>query len=351
MRDDHAPALVALAPHMPDEALAAADAMADETERARALAVIAPRVAEPGRAAAIERALAAARALEDPEERCEMLTALAGHDPAVAGEALAAARLIEDEEDARGHADALAPVLDGEETFEALRFALAAAAAIELGNYREAALSELEPRLPDALLPEAVSAALATFETGEREQLLAMVDEPRGAADEDEDEGEPAPPLPAGERAAALAAASAIEDAGDRSKALAKLCERSPAEERPRELTEALARVLDDAGSTLDSRGLANVVGRLAPQLPEALLPHAFAIASRIPRGRMRRRALDSLAVTAPAVSPPILHECFDIALRASVERLDVPRFVRPLLPIVDRLGQLDRGGVPWRPS
>ena len=176
-----------------------------------------------------------------------------------------------------------------------------------------------------------------------------MLDEPRGA--EEKKKGEAAPPLPAGERAAALAAASAIEHAGDRAQALADLCERIPADERPGELTDALARALDHAASTLRTRGLARAIGRLAPELPETLLPHAFEIASRIQRTRMRRRALEDLAATAPAVSPPVLHECFDIALRASVEHLDVPRFVRQLLPIVDRLGQLDGGGVPWRPS
>ncbi len=302
--NDRLVALAALAPHVPGEALAAADALADETERARALAVVATLAAEP---AAIERAIDAARALDDPEERCEMLSALAGHEPAVAGEALEAARAIEDEEDRADAVIALAPVLGGDETAEAFRFALAAVAEIEGAYEREEALTKLEPLLPDELLPDAVRAALAPVDAREREGLFTLLDEPR----------EP--------------------------ETATRTADGAPAAE--------LERRLDEAAATLGSRALARALGEVAGELPDSQLPWAFAIASRIPRARMRRRALVDLAAVAAAAPPAVAHECFDIALRGAVEHLDVPRFVRALLPITDRLGQLDSGGAPWRRS
>jgi hypothetical protein len=284
------------------------------------------------------------------EWRCELLTALAAHDATAATGALEAARAIDDPDRRAKAVIALAPALDGDARAEALGHAIAAVAAIEEGSDRDETLAELEPLLPDALLPDAVRAAIAPVDQREREKLLAMIEEPDGAEDE-ESEREPEPVLPAGERAAALAAAMAHEDADDRAFALAEVCERIPPAERTQDLSDALASTLDYAAATLRSRGLARSIGWLAPVLPDSLLPRAFAIASRISRLRMRRRALDHLAGLAPTATPTVLHECFDVALRASVEQLDVPRFVRSLLPIVYRLGQLDGGGGPWRPS
>jgi hypothetical protein len=110
----------------------------------------------------------------------------------------------------------------------------------------------------------------------------------------------------------------------------------------------ALEQTLDDAAATLTSRRLSRAVRALAPHLPESMLPHAFAVASRIRRDRRRKYALQDMSADVRTASPAVLHACLDIALRASVERLETTRCVRWLLPIVTAL---DRGGVPWRPS
>jgi hypothetical protein len=182
----------------------------------------------------------------------------------------------------------------------------------------------------------------------ERSGLWALLAGDPPAVELEQPEAPPAP-LAAEEWTAALAAAEAIDDAGDRARALASLAARILAAERRDAFAAALDRALDHAAATLGSRRLSRAVRRLAPVMPEAMLPRAFAVASRIPRGRMRRHALEDMAaVDLRGAAPAVQHACFDVALRASVAHLDVPRFVRALAPIVQRLRE---GEEPWSRS
>ena len=369
-------ALEALAPHLPPElvpaAVSAAEEIDDADECAHALAALAPRlpVERRGEALAIAfdpdviadvivalapvlgdaqvaDALEAAAALDDTRKRSWALTMLFPHLPDELREvARAAAAAIADPWDrdralASMETDASA-VQDGSPPD--LSEALSEAAAVEEPDDRAEALERLVPLLPDAMLAAALRAALAPLATEERSELWAALAEP---AEQDlEPSRSPPEPLPADERPGAVAAIAALDDASDRARALAALCPRIPAEERSDELVSVLERTLEDAAVTLSSRHLSRAMQRLTPHLPEELLPRAFAIASRIPRTRMRRRALVDMASDVQDATPVVLHACLDIALRGSVEHLDVARCVRSLMPIIKAL---DRGGVPWR--
>jgi hypothetical protein len=306
-------------------------------------------------AAQLARALELVTGLEDTRTRAWALGLLYHHLSAeLQSAALAAADAIDDHYDREralewirnpwdpGASDESSPQLTHEELSEALD----EAREMDEAHDRSEALEKLVPQLPDAMLPDALRAALAPLDTEERAELWALLAE-RGPAEPREEQPAPAP-LPAEERAGAIAAAAEMEDAGERARALADLCEGIPAAQRSSELIAALEGTLDDAAATLTARRLSRAVRALAPHLPDALLPKAFAIATRIRRERRRRYALQDMAVDLQDASPAVLHVCLDIALRASLEHLETTRCVRWLLPIIKAL---DRGGVPWRQS
>lgn len=376
--------LAVLASHLPPDlapaAVTAAEANDDPDERAKALAALAPVLSTEHRDEALAiardphvladtivalapvlddaqlaRALEVVTGLEDTRTRAWALGLLYHHLPAeLQSAARAAADAIDDHYDREralewirnpwdpDASDESSPQLTDDELSEAL----AEAREMDDAHDRSEALEKLAPQLPDAMLPDALRAALAPLDTEERAELWALLAE-RGPAEPREEQPAPAP-LPAEERAGAIAAATEMEDAGERARALADLCEGIPAAQRSSELIAALEGTLDDAAATLTSRRLSRAVRALAPHLPDALLPRAFAIATRIRRERRRRYALQDMAVDLQDASPAVLHVCLDIALRASLEHLETTRCVRWLLPIIKAL---DRGGVPWRQS
>ena len=327
--DTLADVIVALAPHLDDaqhaEALEAAIGLDDPSNRSWALRMLFPHLPDALRQQAADEA----DALPTEWDRDRALSSME-------------ADLAHEERQAREHDEGD----DGPPTAEALADAIAAAAALDEADPREEALAELVPRLPDAMLPDAVRAALAPWEVEERAQLWAQLDDRRDA---EPPPAEPQPPpLPAGERAPALAAAEALEDAGDRARALAEVGARIPAGERFGDVAAAFERAIDHAAATLRSRRLGRALRAMAPVLPPLLLPHAFAVGSRIPRRRFRKYVWQDVSADMRTAPPLVQHRCLDIALRAAVEHLDVPTCARSVLPIVDRLD--DEGGGPWRP-
>jgi len=159
---DRAIYLGALALHLDptqrQEAMAAAKAIDDESNRARALGALAPHLD----AGQLQDALTAAKAIGDAHSRAFALCLLAPHlDASQRQDALAAAKAI-DAASARAEAvGALAPHLDAPQRLEALRDALAAAKAVGDKPARVRALSALVPHLNPTQRLEALRDALA----------------------------------------------------------------------------------------------------------------------------------------------------------------------------------------------
>jgi hypothetical protein len=147
---DRAAALAALAPQLPEdertrvlgEALSAAQTISHEASRARALAELAPQLPEP----LLGEALSAAQTISDEDSRARVLTALAPQLPEdertrVLGEALSAAQTISDGYSRAGALAALAPQLPEDERTRVLGEALSAAQTISDGYLRASSLA------------------------------------------------------------------------------------------------------------------------------------------------------------------------------------------------------------------
>jgi hypothetical protein len=173
-------ALAALLPRFPDEllaqALTTARAIWYEPPRAQALAELAPRLSDD----MLTEALAAARAIGYEKGRSRALAALAsrlpetGRDPVLA-EALAAARAAKNAEERSQALAELIPLLPEVKRAEVLAEAEGAIWWIRGAGSRSMALAALAPQLPDDLLARALAAARATGDQAERSRALTVL--------------------------------------------------------------------------------------------------------------------------------------------------------------------------------
>ncbi len=288
--EKRANALAGLAPHLPeellDEALAAARELPEESllgnPRARALAALAPRLAELGYP---QEALATAREIGDEYHRAEALAGLASHLPQeLLSQALAAAREIKGG-DARARAlAALAPHLPEGLREQALRKALAAAREIGDADDRAEALAALTPHLPEELLSQALAAAREIGDADARARALAAL----------------APHLPEDLLGEALAAAREIGNEYHRAEALAGLAPHLPEDLREQALREALAAAGEIGWESARARALAALVPHLPEDLREQALREALAAAREIGDEFARAWALAALAPHLP---------------------------------------------------
>jgi len=285
--EDRTRALTALVPHLEptqrSETLAAARAISYEGYRTQVLTALAPHLDPAQRQEVLALALAAAQAIGHEKQRFKALIALAPHlDPAqrqgVLAEALAAAHSIGDDGDRCQALTALAPHVDPAQRQRVLAEALAAAHAIGHDGNRCQALTALSPHFDQAqcraVLSEALAAAQAIASNGRSRAIAAL-----------------APLLDPAQRAEALVAARAIGDEGDRSWALAALAPLLDPAQRQAVLAEALAAV---CATPPASRSWA--LGALAQHLEPAKRAEALAAAQAIGDEVLQIRALAALA-------------------------------------------------------
>jgi hypothetical protein len=196
IRDDQrGAALASLAPHLHgdllDRAAQAADAIADDASRARALTGLASAVAAEQRYALLTRALAAATAITRPggpliSGDAQRATALAELAPQLHGDlldrAVQAADAITDKATRARALTGLASAVAAEQRYALLTRALAAATAISRGSVsldpnggpeRARALVDLASHLPDDLLDQALSSALEISDESPRADAVA----------------------------------------------------------------------------------------------------------------------------------------------------------------------------------
>jgi hypothetical protein len=278
MRDDQrGKPLADLAPHLPDhlltQAVAVAAAIEDAASRCQALTGLAPYVAIEQRHAILTQALAAAAAItrwtgpliSGSEHQAAVLADLAPHLPDhLLTEAVAAAAAIEIEEFRCQALTGLAPYVAIEQRHAILTQALAAAAAITYSRTldphgdpeRAAMLIKLAPQLPEDLLSQAVAVAASISAESERAQALTGL----------------APYLPVNLLVDAYAAANALTSNG-KAGALGGLAPFLPEDLR----TQALASVA--ALSSDIGHG-----GILAMLLPKARPDQRHALAAQILR-------------------------------------------------------------------
>jgi hypothetical protein len=297
---DRAQALVVLAPRLTadllPEALRIAKSMTTSDDRVRTLAALAPFLRPRDQRQAIDAALAADRAQYSDDAVYQD----AGRgDEVFRGKTLAA----------------FAPCLPADLIDEAVRLA---SRLPEAGD-RAAALTALAPRVTAAARPgvveQARTAALAIgYDTSRFEALIALApllspeaqrDVFRTVLDGAAGEGGRARPkllialgplLPADLLAEAVTAASRIEDAGDRVRALAGLAGSLPAGQRPGVLRRAVDALHSDRWLLEEG-----ALSALAPHLPAGLLAEVVDTAVAGPLESFRTRALSTLAPHLPA--------------------------------------------------
>jgi hypothetical protein len=283
--ENRARALGALAPQLTGiareqalaQGLAAAQAIEDEESRAQGLAALAPQLTDVAREQALAQGLAAAQAIEKERHRAGALAALAPHlTGELLAQGLAAAQAIEDEE-SRAHAlAALAPHLTG----ELLAQGLAAAQAIEDEESRAHALAALAPHLTGELLAQGLAAAQAIEDEGSRAHALAaLAPQLSGAAREQA-------------LAEGLAAAQAIRERWPRAQALTALALQLSGAAREQALAEGLAA----AQAIRERWPRAQALVALAPELTGDLLAQGLAAVQAIEKERHRAGALAALA-------------------------------------------------------
>jgi hypothetical protein len=343
---DRAQALAELAPHLPPDLLAqaleTATAITDDDARAQALTGLAPHLPPD----LLARALDAATAITDERHRAQALTRLAPHlpaadQPAVLARALAAATAIADDSSCADALAAVAPHLPTAEQPAVLAQAVAVATAIadissrtdELiklapslshdllaqvlastitgDSYRPWALAKLAPHLPPDLLAEALGAAAVSVDMIRARALAGL-----------------APHLPPDLLARALDTATAITDERHRAEALAGLAPHLP--------PDLLSRALDTAATITNDADCAQALTALAPRLPAAdqpaVLARALAAATAITDERHRAEALAGLA---PHLPPDLLPRALDTAatITNDADRAQALAGLAPYLP------------------
>jgi hypothetical protein len=301
------------------EALAAANAVTDDTRRAWALISVVPVLPADQKPGALRQALAAAGAASYPETRAAALSALAPELSAeLLTEAWATATGISDEYARARAMTGLAPYLPAGQRERGLADAEAAAGACYDSNVRTRLLVSLAPHLPDDLLARAVAAATAIDYANGRAGAMAALARyvPAGQQPEfvgqaltaaraitfDDDRAQALtaliPLLPADQQPEVLhqaldaATATTIDD--DRARALTALIPLLPADQQP----EVLRLAFDAATDTLISG--TEALAALAPLLPADLLDQAVASASAVPYDTFRAAALTALAPSLP---------------------------------------------------
>jgi NTP pyrophosphatase (non-canonical NTP hydrolase) len=282
-------ALAALAPRLaelshPAEALEAAQAIKYEWPRSQMLVALAPRLTE----SLLPKAWEVAQTIGETNYRSRALAALAPHltEPLL-HEALKAARAIENERARSQTLAALASRLGPTEQDQVLREALSVARAIE-GEWdqeRSDALVTLAPLLTEPLLREALDVARAIYD-GFRSQVLVTL----------------APRLSEPLLREALEAARTIKDESSQSRALAALASYlGPTEQDQvlREALEAARTIRDDILRSSRSGALA----ALAPRLSEPLLREALEAVRTIRDDFLRSSRSGALAALAPRLA------------------------------------------------
>ena len=290
-----AKALAALAPRLPDpllaQALEAATGITDPQPRAKAFAALVPHLRGEQRAAAVADALEAARAISVPYDRAAALAALAPHlSDQQRSEALAQALKAawsETEPEFRVRAlVSIAAHLSGEERSETVTQALDTVGAITDPDARARTLVvELAPCLPDQFLAQALDTVGSIASPDSRAFALDYL----------------VRRLPDSLLPKALSITTTTdEDALSSARALAELVPYLGDDRR----TEALTQALAAATTTTDAYGRVWLLGALLPHLPEErraeLIPQAIDSAKTI-EGDDRDVAIARLAPYLPA--------------------------------------------------
>ncbi|MBL7498990.1 hypothetical protein I6A84_22110 [Frankia sp. CNm7] len=337
---DVAKILAALAPRVPAdrrrpvlaEALEAAITLHYLGDRADAVARLAPQLP----ADLLGQALTAATTIREPHLSGQLVARLAPCLPAdLLGQALLAATTIDQPEDTARALTRLATELPADERAPVLAEALTAAAAVERPDYQARALTALAPLLPAGqrrtALAQALTAASACQSEDQASTLRALA--PHLPADlletawtlatdiwERQDQVRAmaglAPYLPAARRARIVAGTLNAVRAlmpFSQAEALTSLAPSLPTARRRSLLARALkalaafpswlaARSLDNPITATDwSTERADMIERLAPQLPAGLIEEALRVATAIKDPLARARAVAVLAARLPA--------------------------------------------------
>lgn len=285
---DRIPALAALAPYLPSEALAAAKAFDEERYRARALAAVAPDLPPK----LLGEVLLAAMAMLNQGSRQFAMAALASHLPqALLSDALKASRTICDESHRANALSALVSFLPPEERTKAQGEALAAAKAIGDERQRGITLVALLPYLPVELLGEALATAKAIGDESERTQTLIAL----------------APHLPAYLLGEALTAAKALVNKDSSAQMMCALAPQMP--------PELLGEALMVAKGVSYEPNRVRALEALIPHLPPELLGEALTVAKFVSYEPDRVRALEALI---PHLPPEERRDALGEALAAA---------------------------------
>ena len=160
--------LAAVAPHLPEDVLSAAQNIQDDGYRAQVLAAVAPHLSEDEQREVWADALSAAQNIQDDGSRAQVLSAVAPHLPE---DVLGASQNIQDDGSRARVLAAVAPHLPEDEQQEVWAEALGAAQNIQHDWSRAQVLAAVAPHLPEDVL----GAAQNIQDDGSRAQVLAAV--------------------------------------------------------------------------------------------------------------------------------------------------------------------------------
>ena len=309
MSDDTAPV------HSNDsvsERLAEIDQIADASKKVEALVELASQLLPSG-SEVLEQALSAALAIQSESDRANALAAIAPQLPEterikVLEQALSAALAIQDDRfGSRAKAlAAIAPQLPTTEP-QLLAQALSAAQSIQNEAYRAPVLAAIAPQLPETerlqVWQQVLSTVLAIQDKFDRARDLAAI----------------ASQLPETERLQvwqqALSDAHDIQNEYARATALAEIAPQLP-ETEPQLLQQALSAALDMKSEYARAKALAAI----APQLPISdrfkVLEQAIAVTKSIKAEPDQAKALTAIAKILLGFEPSILKQTLEIALQ-----------------------------------
>jgi hypothetical protein len=225
----------------------------------------------------------------------------------------------------------LSPHLPEPCRIEVLRQALEAVQAIpqsrydDIASHRGRALLRLVPRLPEALLPEALEAAREIVSLQYQADVLRCLIRQ----------------MPYSLVLKALQIVRSVRVSKYRAELLGSLALRSPDSQRIEILKEALAagrRVPEEFGN---GGGRAEVLEHLAPHLPEELISDAFAVACSIRSDQSRARAMKALAPRLAELPRPVLYSLWQDHLQRSAlhERKRLLYDLQALGSVINSLG------------